>query len=276
MNPVAMFRLTFTSVVLANAAILNAAGDDSSPAAVVAGQLAPHENVVLQSRIEGAVTRIQFEPGERVEKGDLLFQLDARMPELELARLKAQLQVFQAQFSHQVAQRQRMENLLAQGSVSSDELEKAVSKFGELKAKLQHAEASVELGELRLSHCQMHAPISGYAGQSEVAASSVVRAGQPLVTIVSCDPINVLFDVDQETFLRLRETVEDKQDFRRLPVAIDVPGMAAAKYDGRITFIDNKFDPATGTVRFVAVVDNSEGRLLPGMRVKVQLALSIP
>jgi RND family efflux transporter MFP subunit len=146
----------------------------------------------------------------------------------------------------------------------------------EAEAAVQVAKAARELAQLNLSYTKITAPISGKIGRLPLGAGNLVSADTtPLGTIVSTDPVYVVFDVDERMVLRLaRMKREGKADGDgELAVQMGVVTEADYPHRGKVAFVDNHVDPATGTVRWQALFPNPDGLLLPGMSARVRLPI---
>jgi RND family efflux transporter MFP subunit len=113
----------------------------------------------------------------------------------------------------------------------------------------------------------VHAPIDGRVSNAAVTRGNYVQNGSattPLTTIVSQDPIYVYFPVDEQSYLRHAQRLQS--------VGIGVANETGYPRSGRIDFVDNQLDAASGTIRLRAVVDNHDRRLAPGMFARVRLA----
>jgi RND family efflux transporter MFP subunit len=247
------------------------------------GRTSAVESVDVRARVSGYIAKVAFAEGAIVKAGDLLFQIDPREYEAavmraegDVARLRAQLQRAQSEVA-------RNEALRPSGAASARELEKAIadrgSAEGDLKAKL----AQLETAKLDLEFTRVTAPIAGRAGKAEVTAGNLVvvgASGGPLLTtIVSLDPIQVMFDADERAIIRLRkasivadgvarpEAVKDAN----IPVSMALVDEEDFPHKGTIDFVDNQVDASTGTIRVRAVLPNPDALLAPGLFVRVRV-----
>ncbi len=137
------------------------------------------------------------------------------------------------------------------------------------RAALDSDRTAIETAELNLSYCQIHAPISGRTGNLLVHAGNLVKANDiPLVVINQVSPIFVTFGVPE----RQLASVTSKGVTRDLPVQATFDDSTQAVH-GKLSVIDNKVDPTTGTVRLKAVFDNADHLLWPGRFVNVSMIL---
>ncbi|MBI3861198.1 MAG: efflux RND transporter periplasmic adaptor subunit, partial [Planctomycetia bacterium] len=143
------------------------------------------------------------------------------------------------------------------------------------------AAASRDTAELNLGFTRINSKISGRISRRMVDPGNLVMADTtPLTTIVSLDPIYAYFDVDERTLLRLRRIMQQEQTEAALssevPVEVTLADEETAPLWGRINFLDNQVDPATGTLLARAIVGNPRGMLSPGLFVRLRVPIGSP
>lgn len=252
------------------------------------GRTVAVESVDVRARVSGYITKVAFTEGAIVKAGDVLFQIDPREYEAAVLRAEGDVARLRAQLARAQSEVARNEALRPSGAASARELEKAIadrgSAEGDLKAKL----AQLDTARLDLEFTRVTAPIAGRVGRAEITAGNLVvvgAAGGPiLTTIVSLDPMQVLFDTDERAILRLRKAAIAADGVARpeavadanVPVAMAVADEDDFPHKGTIDFIDNQVDPSTGTIRVRAVVPNPNGLLAPGLFVRVRVPVGPP
>ncbi|MEO8699598.1 MAG: efflux RND transporter periplasmic adaptor subunit [Kofleriaceae bacterium] len=116
---------------------------------------------------------------------------------------------------------------------------------------------------------QVRAPIAGRTGQALVTVGDYVAAGPAptiLTTVVSVDPVHVYFTGDEQTYLRFASRATGS------PVFVGLADETGYPHEGKVDFIDNRVDAATGTIRVRAVVANPDHRFTPGLYARVRIA----
>jgi membrane fusion protein, multidrug efflux system len=227
--------------------------------------------VTLRSRIDGQIDSIHFEPGATVRSGQLMFRLDQRMLEAELASAEANLsrRVAEANFARSELARHR--ELVQQGFVSRAQLESQRATLAAAEAQLHAERAAIDVARTRLAYASVHAPIDGVAGAVLAMAGNLVRANDtPLVVVNQVDPIRIGFSVPQSRLPQIRQAVA------RGPLSIEatLPGEPGGQaLAGELVFIDNEVDASTGTIRLAAIAPNADRRLTPGQFVDVMLTV---
>jgi multidrug efflux system membrane fusion protein len=245
-----------------------------------AGRADAAERVDVRARVSGFVTKIAFKEGSDVEKGALLFEIDPRPYQAELEKAKAELVMAEAAARATEAQYARARAIYEKGAGGKEDVDRAKADLDVAKAMIEAKKAVLEHAKLNLSYTQIAAPIAGRIGRCLIDVGNLVKADEALLTtIVTTDPVHVYFDLDERTYLRLRRLANEGP----LKTGKDGPpvGVALADEDdyprqGRLDFVNNTIDPATGTLRCRTVLPNPKGLILPGMFVRVRLPLGEP
>jgi multidrug efflux system membrane fusion protein len=232
--------------------------------------------------VAGAIQSVNFHEGSLVRKGDVLLTIDPAPYQATVDKAKAEVSSAQAQVELTKLQLDRSRKLVASRTVSQSDLDQRTSAYHEAIASLQSAKAALQSAQLNLGYTRIRAPISGRIGKIQITAGNLVAAGASspvLTTIVSVDPIDASFDVDEQVVARalaeLPVTGNGARPVQDIPVEIAVDG-DKAPISGHLQFIDNRVDTASGTVHVRAIFDNHDGRLLPGQFVRVRVGQPKP
>lgn len=245
------------------------------------GHIEAVESVALRPRVSGYIEKITYQEGQIVQRGDVLFEIDARsyqaalnQAEAELARARTRERLARSEFV-------RAQKLVAVQAVSTEMLEQRRAAVEQAQADVQSAQAAVAQNRLDLDFTKVRAPITGRAGRALVTVGNLVTAdGQDsvLTTLVSQDPVYVHFDSDERTYLRYARMSRngERPDERNggVPVQVGLTGEAGYPHAGRVDFIDNRVDTGTGTIRVRATLPNPDGHLTPGLYARVRLQAS--
>jgi multidrug efflux system membrane fusion protein len=164
----------------------------------------------------------------------------------------------------------RLQELVAQGLVTQQQVSGQESLVGQYLGALQSNEAQVNTAKLNLSYTRVAAPISGRLGLRQVDAGNLVRAGDAngLVVVTQMRPISVIFTVPEA---ELPAVIVAMRAGRRLPVQAWDRAESVKLADGRLETVDNQIDTATGTIRLRATFDNADEQLFPNQFVNVRL-----
>ncbi|MBV9880708.1 MAG: efflux RND transporter periplasmic adaptor subunit [Gemmatirosa sp.] len=238
------------------------------------GRLEAVDAVEVRPRVSGYVQRIAFAQGGEVRRGDVLFEIDPRPYQATLDRATAELQRAKSRADLARTEVDRARALVDKQAISREEFESRVNAQREAAAAIQGAEAAVESARLDLDWTRVRAPIDGRIGRAEITVGNLVQGGAPgatrLTTIVSVDPIYLAFDSDEQTYLKygmVRGAARAGSHTVHMALGADT----AFAREGRLEFVDNQLDAATGTVRARAVFDNHDRSLAPGLFARVRL-----
>ena len=233
-------------------------------------------SVIIKSRVDGQIADVHFEEGQDVKEGDLLFTLDNRAFQAQLAQAEAILQRDRAQLERAQLELKRQTELAGRGVASAQKLEDAQMAEKVLQAAIRANEAAVENARINLSYTTIRSPITGRTGSINLKRGNVVKSNDtttnavPLVTITQLRPIYVSFTIPERHLPDIRAA-----DSERLPVAVTMPNAPDKPITGTLTFVDNQVDAATGTIPLKATFANDDIRLWPGQFVNVNLTLGI-
>ncbi len=235
------------------------------------GNVEPYNSVAVKARVDGQIVQVRFNEGDRVKKGDVLFQIDARPFEAALAQASANLAKDQAQLLRAQQQDVRYQDLLKQNFISKDAYEQVRTNVQTAAATVQGDEAAVETANLSLEYCTIRSPIDGYAGRILIQAGNLVKANDvnPLVTLNQIVPVYASFSVPEQDLAEIRR----HQSAGDLVVQAALPASHRPPVSGRLSFIDNTADTTTGTIRLKAEFANTDTALWPGQFVNVVLTL---
>jgi len=243
------------------------------------GRLEAVNTVSVRPRVSGYVSAVRFREGAIVRKGDLLFQIDPRPFQAEADRLKAELVRARATVQRTNSEAQRAERLTAQDAMSREENDRRASFAQEATAQVDAVAAALRAAELNLEFTRVAAPITGRVSRAVTTEGNLVSSGPGeatlMTTVVSLDPIYAVFDVDEQSFLRYGVlTSEGKRASAReagLGIQMALAGEQDFPHAGKMNFLDNQVDPATGTIRARAVFTNGDSALTPGLFVRLRV-----
>ncbi|QDU78654.1 Efflux pump periplasmic linker BepF [Polystyrenella longa] len=243
------------------------------------------EHVEIQARVTGYLDKINFDEGELVEEGEVLFEIDPRPYQATLDATKAKVLQWEASLKKSQADLARNKELADRGALTPEQLEASIADEGIQSANLEGAKADLRQAELDLTFTKVLSPVAGRVSKSNLTKGNLVSAvnisGIPLTTVVSMDPIHVYFDVDERTILKAQAEHrkqyggEDKRKLSEVqwPVWIKLANENSFEHQGVLDFVDNQVDSGTGTIRLRAKFDNTNNFLLPGLFVTVKIPL---
>src|SRR3954470_17940602 len=242
------------------------------------GRLQAVDQVEIRPRVSGYIKRVTFDEGQEVKKGEVLFEIDPRPYEAELARAEAQLEQARSAASLAKSEVQRASKLVEVQAISREEFDSRTSAEVQGGAQVRAAEAAVETARLNLEWTRVRSPIAGRVSNAAVTAGNLVQGGSldgtALTTVVSLDSMYLYFDSDEQTYLRYAGRAKNAgTNWRnaRLPVFLGLANESGYPHEGRLDFVDNQIDPRTGTIRTRAVFSNRSRALTPGLFARVKL-----
>jgi multidrug efflux system membrane fusion protein len=237
------------------------------------GTVEAYSTVAVRAQVTGEMKSVNFQQGDDVEAGQVLFVLDTRPLEAALNQAEANLQRDTAQAANAKVIAQRMEDLVEKGVGTREQRDTARTQQAALDAVVGANTAAVENARVQLQYATIRAPIAGRTGALMVHAGNLVRANDqtPLVVINQVSPIYVSFGIPEALLTDLRRYMGQ----RELEVQALPPNDTGPAAVGRITFVDNQVDQTTGTIRIKATFPNANRSLWPGQFVNVTIRLSM-
>lgn len=243
------------------------------------GQTRGNTETEILARVEGFVEKVHFEEGTVVTKGQLLYTLDPRPLEANLAQAKGNLAEAEAQWARTKQDVARYEPLVADAAVSRQEYETAVALEKAAAAAVDAARAAERRADVDLGYVRVKAPDDGLIGKTEVQAGTLVGRGQPtlLTKISKIDPIHVRFTLAEKDYLRFARVYgaadKPKKDDASMEMILADGSVHPNK--GQIVFVDRNVDPGTGTILVEASFPNPERIVRPGQYAKIRAVAEV-
>jgi len=235
------------------------------------GTVEPLQTVAVQAQVGGILRRIGFKEGQEVQRGQVLFELDARPYQAALNQALAALTRDSAQAANAAQDAGRYQALAEKQYVTEQQYQQVRTNATATQATLAGSRAAVDEARLNLQYATIRAPITGRTGSLLIREGNLIRAtaAQPLVTINQIRPILVRFAVPAPNLPLLQE-----HRGKDLVVRAE-PGGGGSPSEGSLTFIDNAVDTATGTILLKGRFPNDDGSLWPGAFANVRLQLYV-
>ncbi|MEL7449012.1 MAG: efflux RND transporter periplasmic adaptor subunit [Pseudomonadota bacterium] len=240
------------------------------------GRIEAVHTVEVRPRVGGYLTGVHFSEGGLVKEGDLLFSIDTR--EYVAAVDRAEANLTRATTREKLAQQEleRSRRLLEAQAVSTEEIQQREGEMQQASADIASARAELTQARLNLEFAVIRAPIDGRVGEAMVRAGNLVSPGTTLLTtLVSVDPVFVVFEGDENIYLKYQEQARsgDRPSSRttRNPVQVGLVNEEGYPHLGEMDFVDNQLNPATGTIRGRALLPNPDGVFTPGLFARVRL-----
>ncbi len=244
------------------------------------GRFEAVDEVTIRSRIGGYLDQVDFTDGAMVKKGDQLFVIDQRPFKTALDVATSSLEVAKSTLVFAEAEFTRTESLVQKGTLAISTLDDRRRELRSAQANLRGAEASLARAELDLEYTKIIAPLAGRIDRRLVSVGNLVQADQTaLTTIVSLDPIDFYFDVDERRLLNYaRQAREHGSNLQEgggsLDVYVTIADSSEKPFKGKLDFAENRVDQETGTMRVRARFDNPKFVLQPGLFGRVEVSAS--
>ncbi len=233
------------------------------------GTVTALNSVDIRPQVSSVITKVHIREGQFVKAGELLFTLDARTDEVNLAKARAQLAKNMAALADAQRQLQRSRDLLAQNFISQGAVDTNQTLVEAQLAVVAADRAAIEAAQVGLSYNRITAPAAGRAGAINVFAGSTVQpGGAALVTVTQLNPIAVSFSLPQRN---LGDALKTLRSGGGKVFAVLPEGRGTSI--GKLHFVDNTVDANSGTVRVKAQFNNPDEALWPGSFVGVRLAI---
>lgn len=243
------------------------------------GRFVAVDSVEVRARVSGYLESVNFEDGQIVNQGDLLFVIDPRPFRIALERAEAELVQAETRLDLAIKDLERARPLLERNAISEQVFDERLQSRQEGEAAKRAAQAAVDAARLDLEFSQVRAPISGRVSREFVSIGNLVGGGGAsstlLTTIVSLDPIHFYFDVSEAEYLKyVRLSASGERASSRdvaNPVFVQLSDEDSYPHEGRMDFVDNIVDYETGTMRGRAIFPNEDLLLTPGLFGRARL-----
>jgi membrane fusion protein, multidrug efflux system len=236
------------------------------------GNVQAYNSVLVRSRVDGQIMRINFSEGKDVQAGDVLLEIDPAPFAAALEQAQANKLKDEAQLDNAHLDLDRAVRLVRSGATSTQQLDTQRALVAQLDASVKADQAMIDSAQVQLDYSKIRAPIDGRAGTRLVDAGNIVRAtdNTGIVTINQIQPIFVDFSLPADSLAQIRAKSKEGDIEVR---AQDPDGRNLAA--GKLTVIDNQINPATGTINYKATFENADEALWPGQFVNVRVQIEI-
>jgi membrane fusion protein (multidrug efflux system) len=234
--------------------------------------------VDIVARVSGFLDKIAYREGELVKAGQLLFQVDPKPFQAQLAAAKGELLAQQARHATAAANLKRIKPLAQQNALPQSDLDKAQGEFDASKAAEFSAQAKVTEAELNLGYTTIRSPVTGLASRSlqrEGAYLNSLSDTARLTYVAAIDPIWVNFSVSQNQVAKTKNLTDKGRLIppkdRDYEIELEMTDGSVYPHTGRINFADPSFSQDTGAFLVRAVLPNPKQLLRPGMFVTARV-----
>jgi len=234
-----------------------------------AGVVTPIRTVDVKPQVNSVITKVNIKDGQYVKAGDLLFTLDSRTEEANIAKAQAQLAKDSAALADAQRQLRRAQDLLARQFISQGSVDSNLASVEGWQATVNADRAAIDATKVAQSYSRISAPQSGRVGVVNVSTGSAVEANKTvLITITQISPIAVTFTLPQRNIADALAGLQKDG----APVTATRPDNGGV-FKGKLQFVDSVVDTASGVVKAKAHFKNEDEKLWPGAFVEVQQVL---
>src|SRR3954464_457135 len=222
------------------------------------GRFEAVDQVDIRARVSGYIDRIHFRDGSMVKVGDPLFTIDQRSYRLSVEQAETAVTSAQSRLEFAKNDLDRADALRRGGNISEQVVEQRRQNYQTARAEVDRSRAALQQARLELEFTEIKAPIAGRVSRRLVSVGNLVNANETVLTnIVSVDPIHFYFDVDERSYLAYSRQMAGgtRTSTQAVPnqVQLTMTDERQALRTGRLDFVDNRLDAASGTIRARAV-----------------------
>ena len=234
------------------------------------GTVTPIASVAIKARIDTQIVGVHFKDGAHVQKGELLFTLDCRAVDAQIAQTEGQVARDRAQLAGAERDVTRYTALIAKNATPQQILDAAVTQADVFKAAIQSDQGLLDNLKVQRSYCTISAPINGRISAAAVKVGNFVRQADTsaMATINQMAPVYVTFTVPQKNLPEIRSALTAQT----ATIEAIIPG-GDKRAPGQVSMIENTVDAATGMATIRATMPNTDEVLWPGTLVTTELTL---
>ena len=245
------------------------------------GRFEAIDQVDIRARVTGYLDKVHFQDGTFVKAGDLLFTIDPRPYRNILEQAQSAVTSAQVRLEFAQSDLDRAEQLRRTGNIADQLFDQRRQAFLTGKAEMDRAQAALRQAQLDVEFTEVKSPLSGRISRKLVSEGNLVIANQTILTnVLSLDPIQFYFDVDERSFLAFsRQTqggTRTSTNGEKNEVTLTLTDERLGELKGEVDFVDNRLDAASGTIRLRAIFANKDLFLTPGLFGRVTVGASDP
>src|SRR6516162_7265315 len=224
------------------------------------GRVAAIDKVDLVARVPGFLEQRNFTEGQLVKKGDLLFRIEQATYKAAVEQARATLAKAKANEVNAKLQLERGKELVRSNNIPQATVDQRAADEAAAQASVMEGQAQLEQAEINLGYTEIRSPIDGRIGLATFTVGNLVQPSSGrLATIVSQDPIYVIFQVSQRNVLEYRRRVAESASNTHVTIHIKLPDGSPYPHPGLSNFLDVQVDATTDTVAVRAQVPNPDG-----------------
>lgn len=244
------------------------------------------ERVDLRARVPGFLAEVNFEPGQRVTRGSVLFVIDKRQYEAAVEQSRALVRSQEAALAGAERDAQLARELADQSAGAEIEAVLKAVKRDSIKADVERAKADLIRAELDLDYCTVTTPTDGRITENFVDVGNLVGSGEPtkLAEVVLATPAYAYIDVSESDVLKIKRAKEAAGDpagsepgqarpGQWRPAELALAGDGGFVFKGRVDYVEPQLNTQTGTLRVRVRFENQDEQLIPGLFARVRFPM---
>ncbi len=236
--------------------------------------------VEIRPRSSGLVTKLMFQPGQRVKEGQPLAEIDSRPYDEAVIDAQAKLAESEANLARSRQDVARYQPLLADNAIPRQTYDQAVAQERANSSVVDARKSGLERARLDRSYAEVRSPISGQIGLQKLEVGALATAGQTvLATVSTLDPMVAYFNVAETEYLayvkRAQAANKPVAQSGSYPVELVLADGSVYAHPGKVDFADRALNAGTGTLTLRAVFPNPEDLLRPGMSTRVRVVSDV-
>lgn len=230
------------------------------------------QNVELRARVEGFLEEIYVDEGQVVKKGQILFKINDKEYQAELAKETANLESALAEAKASELEVDRLKVMVDKKVISRTELDVALARLKAVNARIEQARWAKSNAELRLSYTTVRAPFNGIIDRIPLKIGSLIDEGTLLTKASDISEVFVYFNVSEGEYLEYVKTRAKENSDKNNLVSLTLADGSPYPYPGYIETMEGEFSAGTGSIAFRARFPNPQALLKHGATGKIKLS----
>jgi membrane fusion protein, multidrug efflux system len=233
------------------------------------GRVKAIEKVELRARVEGFLEKVLFREGQDVKAGELLYQIEKVQFQAAVDQAKANLAVAEAALTNAKVEYERSLELVKRNFTPQSQVDTNKATLDSATGRVMQAKAALTQAQVNLDYTDIRAPIDGRIGRTAYTVGNLVNpASGVLATIVSQDPVYVLFPVSVRDLEAIREARRKEEGgMAKIDIRVRLPSGQEYAQRGVWNLTDPQVDPQTDSLIMRATIPNPDRTLTDGQFV---------